>query len=246
MKINIFLFILILLILGVLTLFYFGKDFWSGLKPVILPPPGDITKDLGLGMPEGFKMNIFAKELGSPRVIVFDNNGVAYVSITNQGTIIRLEDKDNDGTAEDKSVILSGLNNPHGIAFYKNYFYVAQEDKIARYEYDGLNSEISGDVQEIIDLPSGGRHHTRTIIFSGDKLYVSIGSTCDVCLESDNRISTIMVMDPDGKNPEIFAKGLRNAVFITSNPSTGDIVGTEMGRDFLGDDLPPDEINIIS
>ncbi|MCH7882977.1 PQQ-dependent sugar dehydrogenase [Patescibacteria group bacterium] len=254
-KILIFGIIVVVAIIGVA--FYFGFDFYKGIKPALLSSSEDITKfesaknNLGLQLPEGFSINIFAEDLGAPRVITFDPNGIPYASITKQGLIVALRDKNNDGFAEDNLKVLAGLRNPHGLAFWEDYLYVAEEDKIKRYKYDIANSKILDTTGEkIIDLPLGDRHVTRTIVFSKRDgkpvLYVSIGSTCDVCFEKDERNGTVMVMDPDGTNARIFATGLRNAVFIILSPWTGGILATEMGRDWLGDDLPPDEINILS
>ena len=103
--------------------------------------------------------------------------------------------------------------------------------------------------KKIIDLPPGGRHFTRTLFFlpppGTGACLISVGSDCDVCVEKDWRYAKILVADADGSNLKTFASGLRNSVFLATHPLTGHIWATEMGRDYLGDDLPPDEINII-
>jgi glucose/arabinose dehydrogenase len=129
---------------------------------------------------------------------------------------------------------------------------VAETEKLVQYDlvfddkekiYRPLNPE------KILDLPKGGRHFTRTLLFlpypQDHKLLISVGSTCDVCFEKDERNGTILVYDFKTKESKIYAKGLRNSVFLTLHPVTGKVWATEMGRDWLGDDLPPDEINII-
>jgi glucose/arabinose dehydrogenase len=94
-------------------------------------------------------------------------------------------------------------------------------------------------------LPSGG-HNTRTLLFSPDwsALFVSVGSSCNVCDESDERRATIVRYNPDGSDERIFARGLRNAVGITFRPGTDELWATNNGRDMLGDDLPPETINL--
>ena len=124
--------------------------------------------------------------------------------------------------------------------------YIAEEDRISSVRLDAKGFP-EGDLQKIIGLPQGGRHYTRTIGFGPDgRLYMSIGSTCNVCVEQDDRVAKILSLNKDGSDFKEFAEGLRNSVFFQWHPVTDQMWATEMGRDMLGDDLPPDEINIIS
>lgn len=222
-----------------------------------------------LKLPDGFKISIFAKDLNKPRVIAFDLNGKMVVSETKKGDVILLEDKDNDNFAESKKILIANLKSPHGLAFYKDaktnisYIYIAEEHQVTRYKYDVSKSEIDiKSAENIAFLPSGGGHFTRTIAFgpnyrtaplvdgipfpiSNTKLYISVGSSCDVCVESTWKRASILESDPDGNYTAEFAGGLRNSVFFTFHPQTGEMWATEMGRDNLGDNLPPDEINIV-
>ena len=199
-----------------------------------------------VNLPQGFKMGIFAEGLGNARVLLFDLKNRLLVSAPSQGKIIRLTDSDGDGFAELKETILTGLNRPHGLAFFEKWLYVAEANKIVRYEYDHNSGKVLSSGEKLIDLPGGGRHFTRTIGFdSNDKLFISIGSSCDTCLEDDENRAAIMISDPDGKNARIYASGLRNSVFFRWHPNTKELFATDMGRDFLGDNLPPDEVNII-
>ncbi len=197
-----------------------------------------------LKVPEGFAIVVFAKDLSKPRVMIQDKDGNIIVSQMKAGKITKLV-KDENGVLVEKVDILSGLKNPHGLAFDPenyNILYFAEEDKISRVDL----SQPQFIPEKIVDLPGGGRHYTRTIGFGPDgRLYVSIGSSCNVCFEKDRRRAAIYVMNKDGSGFEEFAKGLRNTVFFTWNPVDGRMWGTENGRDWLGDDLPPDEINII-
>lgn len=242
--------VLILLTLAILVFFYWAYQ-QRGALPAVLPPaaPGKaniIANELGLKLAPGLAIDIFAKDLGKPRDLEFTADGTLLVSVPSDGKVLALPDKNGDGTADEVKDILADLNNPHGLAFYNNQLFVAQETGISRYSWDPVNLSAKLD-KYLFDLPKGGRHFTRTIAFdSSGKMYVSIGSSCDVCFENDPFLASVIVSDADGVEPKLFAKGLRNAVFITVNKTSGKLWGTEMGRDFLGDSRPSDEINIIS
>lgn len=130
--------------------------------------------------------------------------------------------------------------------------YVAETEKLVQYDlvfdekekiYRPVNPE------KILDLPKGGKHFTRTLLFlpfpEDHKLLISVGSTCDVCYEEDERNGTILVYDFKTKESKIYATGLRNSVFLTLYPVTGKVWATEMGRDWLGDDLPRMRLTLL-
>ena len=251
-----------------LVVVWAGTFYWKNLRgagPAILPPVGDIVKELEktptsspvsptssprvknttqfpLKLPDGFSISIFAKDLPGARVIEFDTFGNMWVSQTSQGVVSMLEVK--DGKVTHQSVIFKDLKKPHGLAFHpdqKTLLYVAEEHRISK-----IPTYSEGNLEKIIDLPYGAGHFTRTINFGPDRrLYISIGSSCNVCIESDNRRAKIFSANDDGNNFQEFARGLRNAVFMTWHPQLKNLWVTEMGRDLLGDDLPPDEINVI-
>ena len=188
--------------------------------------------------------------------MAFSPDGILFVSMPSRlglytgdrsgGTVFALPDRDQDGEADEVRPVIAGLGNlPHGLAFYNGYLYVAEEDSVSRYLYRG-----DGDVglREVIveNLTAGPGHRSRTVVFGGsNKMYVSIGSSCNVCEESDQRRAAIMEYSPDGTGERVFAQGIRNAVGFVFHPVTGEIWATENGRDALGDDIPPDEINIV-
>ena len=268
----------IAVILGVaylyLTNFSIITRFFGTEVPLVEKPPIN-TGTIGshavsfLKTDERLGVDIFASGLEGPRVISFDPNGKMVVSEPSKGDVVMLEDRDNDGFAESKEVLISNLKSPHGLAFYKNlktnisYIYIAEENQVNRYKYDVSKSQIIPNTSEnIASVPAGGRHTTRTIGFgpnyrkvpivngiqlpvSNLKLYISVGSSCDVCVESDWKRASILESDPDGNYTAEFAGGLRNSVFFTFQPQTGEMWATDMGRDYLGDYLPPDEINIV-
>jgi glucose/arabinose dehydrogenase len=230
-----------------------GIFYWKNLRgvgPAINPPAGDIVEELEPGMnstgfplklPDGFSIEIFAKNLPGARVMEFDGFGNMWVSQTSRGEISLLEIGD-DGKVNHFGAVFRNLVKPHGLAFdpeFKTLLYIAEENKISK-----VPTYSDGGMEKIADLPSGGGHFTRTLGIGPDKrLYVSIGSSCNVCHEDDPRRAAIYSMNPDGSDFKQFAKGLRNSVFFTWRD--GKMWATEMGRDLLGDDVPPEEINII-
>ena len=109
----------------------------------------------------------------------------------------------------------------------------------------GMKSQLrASNGQKIVDLPgSGGGHSTRTILFANGKMYVAVGSSCNVCVEDDKRRAAVTEYNEDGSGQRTFASGLRNAVGLAVNPKTNTIWATDNGRDWLGDDLPPEEVN---
>ncbi|MBI2330566.1 PQQ-dependent sugar dehydrogenase, partial [Candidatus Daviesbacteria bacterium] len=168
----------------------------------------------------------------------FSSGGTLIASITSDGKIMALK---NGEVIE----VLTGLNKPHGIAFFNSKLFVAEETKVTRFDWDEQNLKAVLD-KVLFDLPPAGNHFTRSLVFDkSGNLYISVGSTCNVCNESDPRYAAVLVSDAKGSKPRVFAKGLRNSVFVTLNEKTGEVWATDMGRDFLGDDLPPDEINIL-
>lgn len=214
--------------------YYLLKTRVGDIRPAVLPPKSESLKMQNL--------SVFAQNLGGVRDLEFSPQGTLLASVPSQGKVIALVKK--NGTAQIQE-ILTNLNSPHGIAFYNNQLFVAEETQVVRYNWNEQNLTASQD-KVLFDLPPRGNHFTRSLVFDKEgKLYVSVGSTCNVCNERDERYASVLISDKEGNNPRVFAKGLRNAVFLTLNPKSGDVWVTEMGRDFLGDNLPPDEINIL-
>lgn len=249
--------ILVVVILAVLWTINFYYKNLRGVWPAVKKSPEDISKMINttgmpLKLPAGFSISIFAKDLVAPRVLSYDSAGNIISSITSEGKVVALPDRNNDGVADEVVTIIKNLNRPHGLATRCNdgecELYIAESHQVSVYDYDTKNLKATFK-KKIVDLPNGGRHFTRTILFmpypNEDKLLISVGSSCDVCNETDNRRAKILVADIKKGTVQTFASGLRNSVFMTIHPITGKIWATEMGRDFLGDDLPPDEINII-
>ncbi|MGR9101207.1 MAG: PQQ-dependent sugar dehydrogenase, partial [Gammaproteobacteria bacterium] len=139
------------------------------------------------------------------------------------------------------------LDMPHGFDFYRGWLYIAETGAIGRIRYDAKTRNTFGRYQRIVtDLPPGGAHWSRTLRFGEDgMMYVSVGSSCNVCLEKNPKRAALLRYQPDGSGGEIFASGLRNTVGFDWRPDTGELYGTDNGRDFLGDDFPPCELNRI-
>ncbi len=223
-----------------------------GSKPSLKPDsPGEISLG-GINLPDGFMIDVFSGDLGGspisnpePRMMLLKDN-VLFVTIPNQGRIIALPDGNGDKKADEVVTFIDKLNNPHGIDYYSGWFYIAEENRVIRVK--AKDNSLVADVvslEILVDnLPTGG-HFTRTVKIHNNSLYLSIGSSCNVCNEQDGRRASILKCDIQGKNCSTYAKGLRNAVGFVFHPVTGKMYATENGRDYLGDDLPPDEINII-
>lgn len=238
--------------------FFAARRSLPALRAPFGRPPADITAYLPqdsvpqgainetnfpLKLPPGFRISIFAKDLPAARVMRFDRFGNLWVSRTRDGAVTLLEVR--DGSVVNQDDIFTGLKNPHGLAFDPEQdlqLYIAEEHRVWRV---ATYSDDPG--EDVLNLPTaGGGHFTRTVAFGPDgKLYVSIGSSCNVCREEDERRASVIRIDPQTRESQILARGLRNAVFFTWDFVRGNMWATEMGRDWLGDDLPPDEINII-
>lgn len=216
-----------------------------------------------LKAPKGFDTSVFAKNLEGARVMGYGPKGYLFVSATSAGRIYAIRDINDDGTADESEkeqiVVAENLDRPHGFAIKcpeheealfggvpkECKIFIAETGNLSVYDlnYAALKTKNK---RKIMDLPPEGNHFTRTVIFTPEeKLLVSIGSSCNVCYEKDERRAAVLLVDPETGKWEVFRKGLRNAVFMTLHPVNGKVWATEMGRDFLGDNLPPDEINIL-
>jgi len=210
-------------------------------------PPEDAVLTR-LRPPSGWKVQRFAAELPNARFMRFTPGGGLLVSQPRSGEVVLLEpDRDGDGASDGRRVVVKGLDRPHGIDLHEGWLYVAESGAVGRIRFDGEAGTTEGAFERVVEgLPEGGNHWTRTIGFSPDGwLYVSIGSSCNVCWEQDPRRATIVRYRPNGSDEEIYATGLRNAVGFDWRPADGELYATDNGRDLLGDDFPPCELNRI-
>ncbi len=198
-----------------------------------------------LTVPKGFKVSVYAEgDFVYPRWMALAPNGDVFVADSRANRIVVLRDTNKDGKADQRWVWSTKLSQPFGMAFHKDWFYVANTDSVVRFNYKSGQTEAVGEPERIVELTAGGynQHWTRNILFSpdGKKMYVSIGSATNVDVEADPRRAAISVYDPDGKNHKIFAGGLRNPIGLAWNPKTGELWTAVNERDGLGDDLVPD------
>ena len=192
-----------------------------------------------LKTPPGFTVSIYAHVPGSPRLMTFGPNGALYVAAGDSVYAVP--------AANQVIRAAAGFAGAHSVTFRGNNLYVAASNGVYRLA-DAVTSDfvIRTQPEKIIDLPVGGQHGTRTMAFGPDgRIYVSAGSTCNFCVETDPRRAAITRYESDGSGQEVFARGLRNPVGLAWHPRTGELWATDNGGDGLGDDIPPDEINVI-
>jgi len=219
------------------------------------------------GLPAGFQLGVFAEGLAGARFMSFAPDGTLYVGSTNRaGTVWALPDRNHDGKADEVIVFADGLRSPHSVAWRDGWLYVGETHRVIRLR--DTDGDLRSDQQEVVvaELPPGGQHSTRTVGFGPDgppatdsrragALYVSVGSSCNVCKEDDPRRAAILRFNADGPpatdsrragtGREIYARGLRNAVGFTWHPQTKEMWATDNGRDWLGDELPPEELDLV-
>ncbi|MFA5134445.1 MAG: PQQ-dependent sugar dehydrogenase [Patescibacteria group bacterium] len=206
---------------------------------------GVFAQNRMLNAPAGFTVSVFAAGLQEPRFMAFDNEGNLIVADKGAGALYVLPDENGDGAADGKIQIDSGLRVMHSVFYYKGNLYAAEEHQVSVYR--SFRPDGTYTTKEIVvpGLPSDGGHSTRTVVVGPDeKMYVSIGSSCNLCEETDGRRAAIMRYDLDGSNGEVFASGLRNSVGIEFYD--GDLWAVDNGRDRIGDDIPPEEVNVIA
>jgi len=211
--------------------------------PVVANPPhGQPTPGFMPRALPGFKVSVFASGFKESRYLAVAPNGDVFVADTRANKVYVLHDPGHGAASDARTTFADNLNEPFGIAFHGNYVYIADTDGVVRFPYDPKTSKRSGNQESILELPGGGMHSTRTVVFSldGSKMFVSAGSDCNVCVESDARRAAIQVADPDGKHSSIYGSGLRNAVGLAVNPDTGQLWADVNERDMMGDNLPPD------
>jgi glucose/arabinose dehydrogenase len=213
-----------------------------------IAPPSEATVAERLQTPPGLHVRVYSGEAPLARVMVFTPAGDLIVSRT-RGNVVSLldRDRDGDGRADGHRVLFDDLDGPHGLALHEGWLYVAERTAIGRAKFDAVAGRVTGPFERILTgLTTDGFHQTKTIGFGPDGwLYLAQGSSCNVCIEKDPRRATIMRLRPDGSGAEIIATGLRNSVGFDWAPWDGGLYATDNGRDLLGDDLPPDELNRI-
>jgi glucose/arabinose dehydrogenase len=205
---------------------------------------GELPLD-SLTLPPGFSVQLYARVPGA-REMTLSPSGVLYVGTRSRsGKVYAVPDRDQDGLGDRVIEIASGLNSPNGVAFRNGALYVGEIHRVIRYP-DIENDLEAVSAPEVVNdtFPRESHHGWKFIRFGPDgRLYVPVGAPCNACERSDERFGTILRMQPDGTGLEIFARGIRNTVGFDWRPETGVLWFTDNGRDWLGDDLPADELN---
>ena len=218
------------------------------INMAILPKNSALNSNNGIKVDNGYVISLFADGLDNPRFMAPTSQGDLIVADPGMGAVLLLrKDEDGDGLADTQIELLTGLNRAHDIALWQGWLYVAETDAISRIRFDAESGAVHGQREIVVaGLPGGGNHWTRTIAFGPDGwLYLSLGSSCNVCIENDTRRAAISRYHPDGSGAQLYATGLRNSVGFDWSPSDGQLYATENGRDWLGDNFPPDELNHI-
>jgi glucose/arabinose dehydrogenase len=208
---------------------------------------GATASESRLRPPAGATVSIFAADLPNARFLRFTERGDLLVSLPRSGRVVLLQpDANGDGRSDGRHDVVTGLDRPHGLDLRDGWLYVAETDAVGRIRFDEAAGTTSGTFERLAKLPGRGMHWTRTVRFGPDDwMYVSIGSDCNVCVEKDPRRAAIVRFHPDGSSEEIYATGLRNAVGFDWRPENGQMYATDNGRDYLGDDFPPCELDRI-
>jgi|GEM_PF-581059 len=192
-------------------------------------------------------VNLFARLPGPARMMTSDDVGDIYVSIPKLGAIYLLKDSDQDGYAEQPILFRAGLDRPHGLVWHKDSLYVAETDRLLVLKDTDQDDQVDSEQLILKGLPDDGGHWTRSLAMDqAGALYLSIGSRCNACEEQDERRASVLKVDPTSGSATIFAKGLRNSVGLAFAADGTTLWGSDNGRDMLGDDLPPDEINQLT
>ncbi len=199
--------------------------------------------------PDGFKVNKYAQGLQHPRWIYVADNGDVFVAQADKensaNNILLFRDTNKDGTAENGTIFLKGLDMPFGMLILHDKFYVANTGALVEFPYKPGATSINAPGKTIVSLPPGPRHWTRNIVANkaGNKIYIAIGSASNVAedgMDKEVRRAMIIEVSPDGTNEKIYASGLRNPVGMDWAPGTGVLWTAVNERDELGDDVPPD------
>lgn len=203
-----------------------------------------------LNLPEGFRIETFAEGVENARSMALGDDGTLFVGTRRADKLYAIRDLDGDFRADRIIVLDTTLKVPNGVAFRNGALYVAEVNRLLRYPDIENNLESPPDPEVVYDdYPTEFHHGWKYIAFGpDDKLYVPVGAPCNICdsAQVDARYASITRMDPDGGNREIVAHGVRNTVGFTWHPETGELWFTDNGRDMMGDDVPPCELNRVS
>ncbi len=231
------------LILGILAVIVLVFATYAVLRTVPISNCGENGTGLAcIKLPPGFSIDYYAQNVEGARSMALSPNGTLFVGSRDAGKVYAVLDRNNDSKADDVLVLAQGLDMPNGVAFRNGSLYVAEVSRVLR--YDNIEARLENPPAPVVvndKFPSDHAHGWKYIKFGPDgKLYVPVGMPCNICNKEgeDERYGTIMRMEPDGSQLEIFARGIRNTVGFAWHPETGELWFTDNGRDWLGDDIP--------
>jgi glucose/arabinose dehydrogenase len=208
-------------------------------RPQVIPRPDGAR----LQLPAGFQIDEYATGFQQPRFMVYGPSGELLLSdSTTKGAVYVLFDRNKDNQAEDRKTLVEGLDRPYGLAFWKDYLYIAERTSLKRYKYDPKAMSV-GAAEEVVPMKDFSRGHwTRTVLFDpkGEKLYLTIGSGSNVDAGEPPERAAINRYNPDGSGHEIYASGVRNTIGLRWYPGSTALWAAVQERDGLGDDLVPD------
>ncbi|MFC7670255.1 PQQ-dependent sugar dehydrogenase [Hymenobacter humi] len=221
---------------------------WAQPPPGAQPPPKAASNLSSIKLPKGFRISYFAQNVPDARELALGPDGTVYVGTSgggSKGKVYALPDKNRDGKADAVIPIASGLNSPNGVAVRQGSLYVAEINRIIRFDNIAANLRKPPRPVVVYDkLPDNPWHGMRYIAFGPDGLlYVPVGAPCNSCEPEKPIFGTINRLRPDGTGFQNVATGVRNTVGFDWHPQTKELWFTDNGRDMLGDNLPADELN---
>jgi glucose/arabinose dehydrogenase len=204
--------------------------------------PGEVIKQLHT--PKGFSISVYADNVANARTLALAEEGVVFVGTRQEGKVYALGDRDNNGIVE-KHLIAEGLNMPNGVAYKDGTLYVAEVHRIIAFENILANLDNPPKPRVIYgELPTDIHHGWKYLRFGPDsKLYSAVGAPCNICKPDKKIYSSLFRLNPDGTGFEVIAQGIRNTVGFDWQPETNVLFFSDNGRDYLGEDVPPDELN---
>ncbi len=196
-------------------------------------------------LPPGFKIDVYAQGVTNARSMTLGAKGTLFVGSYQEGKVYAVTDANGDQKADAVRVIAQGLVSPIGVAFRGTSLYVAEIGRILR--FDNIEDQLDGPYQPAIvteQIPKDTWHGGKVIAFGPDGLlYIPVGAPCNICEGPTEWHQTILRMQPNGDEMEVFASGIRNTVGFTWDPATDELWFTDNGADNLGEDMPSDELN---
>jgi len=224
------------------------------INPPEQPDPevtSEETSDLPLDritLPEGFKISLFAEDVTNARSMDISPSGTVYVGTRGDGRVYALQDTDGDNKSDKMYTLLEDGNMPNGVAFRDGDLYVAEVNRVLKFENIESKLDNPGEPTVVFDkYPTESHHGWKYIAFGPDgKLYIPVGAPCNICDSEDEIFNTITRMNADGSDMEIVQRGVRNTVGFTWHPETNELWFTDNGRDMMGDEIPACELNRAS